>query len=156
MGSFSSFFNVDVCKCFGLILRKSITKTRTFSLVSLFFYIFNTNQPLGFNMQIFIPNWFIRIWSWCVLYTQSVHGNIVMVHSLYAIGSRGHAHGALRMQPHALRLLPPWRLVFLEQGGERSELPCPSLGGGELGRRPWPFYVKCKGTAVCGIASAMV
>lgn len=56
MGSFSSFFNVDVCKCFGLILRKSITKNRTFGLVSLFFYIFNTNRPLGFNMQIFFPN----------------------------------------------------------------------------------------------------
>ena len=35
--------------------------------------------------------------------------------------------------------LPPWRLVFLEQGCKRSDLSCPGFGGGELGRRSWSF-----------------
>lgn len=70
MGSFSSFFNVDVCKCFGLILRKSITKTRTFGLVSLFFFIF-----------------LIQIGRWDLT-----------CKSLFPTGSFEYGHGALRMQ----------------------------------------------------------
>ena len=61
--------------------------------------------------------------------------------SLSPIGSLVHSHGVLRLQQPVLRLQPPWRLVLLEQGCERSELPCPGFGGGELGRRPWSFYI---------------
>ena len=31
--------------------------------------------------------------------------------------------------------------IFRGQGCERSELPCLSFGGGELGRRSWSFYI---------------
>ena len=47
------------------------------------------------------------------------------------------------MQQYVSCALPPWRLVFLQgRGCERSELPCPGFGGGELGRRSWPFFPK--------------
>ena len=48
------------------------------------------------------------------------------------VGSWEHGHGALRTT--ALAVGP-----FVGQGCERSELPCLSFGGVELGRRSWSF-----------------
>ena len=56
----------------------------------------------------------------------------------------GIVHATACAEPPAACIAPATALavgLFIEQGCERSELPCLARDGKKLGRRSWSFYI---------------